>query len=856
MMMPLPEQPAAPAPWPAPGADFLLESLPWGVLVLDQHARLLRLNQQAALWWGMPQEALQGQLLAQLAPAALPLPLYEALQQASTSTVSITGEFYLPTEQWLAVTSLPQPTGVIVYWQDITIQKQRELQYQTLAENTPDAITRWDHDLRLLYANTSYEQNMGQPLAELVGKTSQEREKPTKVAEPWMDKLRQVFATEQPQEYHAHYAGAQGPVHDYVQLVPELHDGTVHTVLAIARDITKLQQAEQTLRTQAYFIEQVANATADLIYVLDLDSQQLSYLNEPAQRLIRHVPANQRRTGPQLFRYLLHPDDYPLCEAQLAACTTLADGDSAVMDGRLLQADGTYCWFRTRYKVFQRHPDGRVHQVLGAGEDINARKQAKLASQASQQLLQAVFQAVPHSIVLLEAVRDAQQQVVDFRYVLSNGVADEHVGLDLRGALVRATLPNYVDEPTFRLLIKVLETGQTLEHTQYYHSAGGPLWLHARYRKLNDGVVLVHEDVTRQKQATAQVHKHLLLLQQSEDTAQLGSWEYTLATGALQWSVGMYRLFDLPVGTPVTPAIYLERVVADDREVAERLVTQLAQGAPLIEETLRIRVGNKVRTLCIKSLLSHDEHEQPERLLGVDLDISEVRRLEAENLRIRLHQQQELFDAVLAAQEDERKRVAENLHNGLGQLLYAIKLRLDQLHSPTLNVPPALATARREADQLLSEAIQKTRRLSHELVPAILEEFGLAAALQSISRLLSSTLLQLHCQVVLDETMPPLSKELQLALYRMAQELAQNIVKHAQGATEATLALETIPGFVLLRAEDNGVGFPEGSVSTGLGLRSIQDRVKLLQGTLDLGSSAAYGTYVRIRIPLSFTTAI
>jgi signal transduction histidine kinase len=226
----------------------------------------------------------------------------------------------------------------------------------------------------------------------------------------------------------------------------------------------------------------------------------------------------------------------------------------------------------------------------------------------------------------------------------------------------------------------------------------------------------------------------------------------------------------------------------------------------------------------------------------VDLDISEVQRLEAENLAIRLSQQQALFGAVLDAQETERHRIAESLHNGLGQILFAAKLQLNQLQaSPE---PAAL----NQADKLLVDAIRQTRTLSHELVPTVLNDFGLPVALGDIVRSLSSPQLQFTCTVDLEEG-PALPQPLQLAVYRMAQELAQNIVKHAR-ATQASLALETVPGFVLLRAEDNGMGFSsEPAAGTGLGLRSIRDRVALLGGTMDLGSSPTFGTYVRLRFP-------
>ncbi|MGI4734112.1 MAG: histidine kinase, partial [Janthinobacterium lividum] len=292
-------------------------------------------------------------------------------------------------------------------------------------------------------------------------------------------------------------------------------------------------------------------------------------------------------------------------------------------------------------------------------------------------------------------------------------------------------------------------------------------------------------------------------------------------------------------------------VLTEDRPIAERLVHQLQQDPSSFEKQLRVRVTGQVKTLRLKAEVLRDAAGQPERVLGVDLDISEVQRLEAENLHLRLSRQQMLFEAVQQAQETERKRIAEGLHNGVGQLLFATKLRLDQLHAPVLTTEPALNAARREADRLLAEAIRQTRVLSHELVPAVLEEFGLAQALQDVCRQLSTPQLPLRCQVVFDEEVPPLPPLLQLALYRMAQELGLNIVKHARGATEASLELETTPGFVLLRAEDNGAGFaPGAATSPGVGLRTIADRVALLNGTLEQGHYAEFGTFVRLRIPL------
>jgi signal transduction histidine kinase len=396
-----------------------------------------------------------------------------------------------------------------------------------------------------------------------------------------------------------------------------------------------------------------------------------------------------------------------------------------------------------------------------------------------------------------------------------------------------------------------VETGVPQHLEYYYPYEGFNRWFACTFVKLNDGVVATNLDITKRKQAEEERFRHFALLQQSEEVAGMGSWDYNVTTGAFLWSDGMYRLFGLPLGTPVAPRFYLDVVEADDRPIAERLVHKILQEPSRFEEQLRVRVGGQVKTLRLKAEVLRDATGQPARVLGVDLDISAVQRLEADNLRLRLSQQQTLFEAVQQAQETERKRIAEGLHNGVGQLLFATKLRLDRLHTPVLDTEPGLVAARQEADRLLVEAIRQTRTLSHELVPTVLEDFGLTKALQDICRQLSTPQLVLRCHVVLDEQVPALPTLLQLALYRMAQELGLNIVKHAHGATEASLELETTPGFVLLRAEDNGAGFASDvATSMGLGLRTIRDQVALLDGTLELGHEPEFGTFVRLRIPL------
>ncbi|RYY21532.1 MAG: PAS domain S-box protein [Cytophagaceae bacterium] len=232
---------------------------------------------------------------------------------------------------------------------------------------------------------------------------------------------------------------------------------------------------------------------------------------------------------------------------------------------------------------------------------------------------------------------------------------------------------------------------------------------------------------------------------------------------------------------------------------------------------------------------------------GVWRDITERKRLQqAERDR-----QQQLAEAVLAAEESEKRRIAESLHNGLAQQLYAAKLSLGQLQSQQCRDDPGTFTlAHQKTSQLLAAAIVQTRTLSHELIPRTLLDFGLEAALQDICTDYSTAPLCMRCRIEgLPEALPA---HLLLALYRMAQELANNIVKHAQ-ATEASLRIAVADDTIELRAQDNGVGFRADlpAKPTGMGWQTLQDRVRLLNGTLELKSTPSIsGTCVTIQLPV------
>jgi PAS domain S-box-containing protein len=294
----------------------------------------------------------------------------------------------------------------------------------------------------------------------------------------------------------------------------------------------------------------------------------------------------------------------------------------------------------------------------------------------------------------------------------------------------------------------------------------------------------------------------------------------------------------------------MSRSHPDDRQKLHEFTNEFRTALDQDARTLEYRVVDQGRTIWYRTrgkVFRRDEAGKPTHFISVVQDISDLKQLEQENLQMRLNQQRATLLAILEAQEEERKRISEALHNGVGQVLYAAKIHLNNYRKQSVKAQSEATL--KQVDQILEQAIVETRTLSHELAPVILEQFGLKVALNEICTTLSSKSMGLKCR--LRNVPDNLEKHLQVVVYRIAQELSNNIVRHAQ-ASEASISLSKQEDTLVLLVEDDGKGFDPKQLSTkGIGLQTIKDRVKLLNGIISINSYPGNGTLIEISLPLS-----
>jgi PAS domain S-box-containing protein len=319
------------------------------------------------------------------------------------------------------------------------------------------------------------------------------------------------------------------------------------------------------------------------------------------------------------------------------------------------------------------------------------------------------------------------------------------------------------------------------------------------------------------------------------------------------WSRDAQELFGYQADVVIGQAFDNLLVGETDALVPSSLVTPHAEESATIKSFRRAE-GAPFRALHraieLRNAGSHLGHAQLIRLLVNRGDEDSVRAESAE-LKYSEEARVRLLRRLVIAQEEERRRIARDLHDHLGQQLTSLRLKID-----AIRVAPDLRTTEatlQDIESVLGQMDQDIDFLSWELRPAALDDLGLAAVLENYVREWSrhaSVPARFHVEGFAPEHVAP---EIEVTLYRIAQEALNNVAKHAR-ARSVGVVLEWRAPTVSLVIEDDGIGFdPNDASGKMIGLLGMRERATVVGGSLDIEPTAGGGTTVLARVPLSLT---
>lgn len=334
-------------------------------------------------------------------------------------------------------------------------------------------------------------------------------------------------------------------------------------------------------------------------------------------------------------------------------------------------------------------------------------------------------------------------------------------------------------------------------------------------------------------------------------------WDWDLVTQEHWWSPNAGEKFGYDRHAEPSITAWTDRLHPDDRERVMAIVDHaLASEARTVTAEYRFRLADgSYGHFYDRGQIVRDSSGKPRRMIGAMIDVTFSKRAYA-SLEAAYQRLQSLSRELQTVEANERRRLSRELHDEVGQLLTALKFDLEATRQ-ALGDNEAVSLARahertRRALETTDELFARLRGVVRALRPPVLEELGLKEALGAmVSDLGSRT--DLMCSIALEaEAIEALTDStMETALYRMAQELATNVARHAQAMT-MSLALTVDSQYWMLRVQDDGVGFdPQAESMSGMGLRGVRERAEIFGGRVDFSSTPGAGSTVTVWIPLS-----
>jgi len=730
-----------------------------------------------------------------------------------------------------------------------------ERRYTAIVQHTPNVtIQGYSIDGRVLFWNEASEHVFGWLAEEAIGKKLEQlifTPEEGVLFREMLQKLRETKKPVGPLEFRfTRRNGEEGWCLSTVFEIPGESNEPYFICMDV--DITARKLAENALRASEELFSKAFCASPDIMSVSDLETGRYIEVNDVHAKVTGFRRHEIIGRSPAELGILENPADYEAYARELRINGRVRDfevraqtrqGKPLVVSisAELVQLGGRPC-------------------VLRVSRDITARKAGEQALRASEQRFRGYFEMGLVGMVIASP---------DQKLVLFNDKLCEIFGYP-RDELASRTwmeLTRPGDLASDTAMYRRVASGELSDYEiekQLTHKDGKVVHAHIIGKTLRNRegkvttLVAMVQDITARKQAEEALRKSKERFDLAVRGSNDGIWDWNVLTNQVYFSPRVREL--LKYGPDEFPDV-IESLDShlhpdDHGRTWAAFRAHLDNRVPYdCEHRLRTKDG-RYRWFRCRGQAVWDDSGQPVRMAGSLTDIHD-RKTDEESLRQAqadaLLARQEFTQRLISAQEQERKRLAGELHDSLGQNLSLIKNRI-QLALSRPGMAPAVANHLEAASKLMTDCLTEVRNLAHHLRPLPIEQSGLTDCLEELVQEVadSSAILFERRFEKVDDLFPG---EQATVIYRIVQEALNNLVKHSR-ASAAAVTMERDLHCVRLKIEDNGRGFDKATVigphriRTGIGLTSIDERVRMLGGSLDIRTGPAQGTILKIEIPL------
>jgi PAS domain S-box-containing protein len=740
-----------------------------------------------------------------------------------------------------SVAQLMPDERIVSFIRDTTQRKKAEMALQeseercrTLIEQASDAIIIFDGNGYFLDVNESFSRQFGYSKKELVGLHGSKILEPAHLlAEPIRLDLLHAgeFVSKERKILHKNGNIIEVEINSKMLL-----DGRI---LAIARDITERKKADEDIRASEKKYISLVNSIDGIVWEADAQTFEFSFVSEQAERLLGY-PAARWIEDPGFWSSHIHEDDRGQVIDSCIKSTQAKEPHT--LEYRMVAADGRCVWLRDIVSVVVENDIPIT--LRGIMIDITEQKMAELNLREAEEKFRDL---VEKSLVGVYIIQHGKMAYVNPRIAEIYGYSQSEI--------IGQPLLMFADEEEMRWVNENirLRLSEKKDGVRYEikgkRKDGSDIYVEAygsktRYRG-EPAIIGTLIDITERKKIAEELYQSEQKYKLLFDNSPLPMFMYTMPD---------YSIIDVNYAAVKHYGFSAEEF----RQMNVKDLRPVEDVSQFLKKAAEVAMGNlgvwrhkkKDGTIIHVEIIAYDMHYRNEQVrLALANDVTEQlaakEKLQQSYKEIRL-----LASHIEKAREEEKIKIAREIHDELGQLLTTIKIDVSCLAKKVGSENDYITTKIKDILELIDETVKTVRRIATELRPGILDDLGLVAAMQWQSNEFEKRS-GIRTRFVNSDEDLELPSNLATGLFRIFQESLTNVARHAQ-ATYVSTTLQTVNDRIVLKVSDDGKGFDVSSIGhkRTLGLLGMKERTMMMNGTYDLISEKGKGTTVVISVKL------